>query len=266
MKHIHRTALSLVIAFAGVAAAQDRPVPEQQPAPGKRDEAGVRRSQEPAIPVRASDAEREMVELFGTVERTLQDIDRLLREAANAPRAAGSGETELARKLREARQNGDQARQGIDRILELARQMNPSGSGGGSGQEPQSGSSGQSPLDGQGQQSTGRESTPSTPEPGASGEPKGQQQQPGQEPGEKPGDARKPDGPQATNQAPHERRGGDPRGGEQGGAASPGDARDRWGDLPMHAREVFRNEGGRDMPPLYREWIDAYYRRLNQKP
>jgi hypothetical protein len=25
-------------------------------------------------------------------------------------------------------------------------------------------------------------------------------------------------------------------------------------------------EGGRDLPPRYRDWIDAYYRRLNRQP
>jgi hypothetical protein len=37
---------------------------------------------------------------------------------------------------------------------------------------------------------------------------------------------------------------------------------DRWGDLPIQAREVFRNEGSSDLPPQYRDWIDAYYVRL----
>jgi hypothetical protein len=44
------------------------------------------------------------------------------------------------------------------------------------------------------------------------------------------------------------------------------DARDRWGDLPIQVRDVFRNEAGSDLPPQYRDWIDAYYRRLNQRP
>ena len=41
------------------------------------------------------------------------------------------------------------------------------------------------------------------------------------------------------------------------------DLQDRWGDLPIQVREVFRNQGGSDLPPQYRDWIDAYYRRLN---
>ena len=42
------------------------------------------------------------------------------------------------------------------------------------------------------------------------------------------------------------------------------DATDRWGDLPIQAREVFRNEGSRDVPPEYVDWIDAYYKKLNR--
>jgi hypothetical protein len=41
------------------------------------------------------------------------------------------------------------------------------------------------------------------------------------------------------------------------------DSVDRWGDLPMHARDVFRTHGGADLPAYYRDWIDHYYRRLN---
>lgn len=39
---------------------------------------------------------------------------------------------------------------------------------------------------------------------------------------------------------------------------------DRWGDLPIHVRDLFRAQGNGDLPPRYREWIDAYYRRLNR--
>ena len=41
---------------------------------------------------------------------------------------------------------------------------------------------------------------------------------------------------------------------------------DRWGDLPIQAREVFRTEGGGDLPPQYRDWIDAYYKKLLRQP
>jgi len=32
----------------------------------------------------------------------------------------------------------------------------------------------------------------------------------------------------------------------------------------VHARDVFRTQGGGDLPARYRDWIDAYYQRLNR--
>ena len=52
---------------------------------------------------------------------------------------------------------------------------------------------------------------------------------------------------------------------ERGPAARAAGA-DRWGDLPPHVRDLFRMEGGGDLPPRYRDWIDAYYRRLDRTP
>jgi len=37
-----------------------------------------------------------------------------------------------------------------------------------------------------------------------------------------------------------------------------------WGSLPPRAREVFTVKGGGDMPAQYRDWIDAYYKRLSK--
>jgi hypothetical protein len=31
----------------------------------------------------------------------------------------------------------------------------------------------------------------------------------------------------------------------------------------VQVRELFRAQGGDDLPPRYRDWIDAYYRRLS---
>ncbi|MBI5432072.1 MAG: hypothetical protein HZA52_04500 [Planctomycetes bacterium] len=45
---------------------------------------------------------------------------------------------------------------------------------------------------------------------------------------------------------------------------TPLDERERWGELPQHARDVFLAEGGDDLPPRYRDWIDAYYHRMNR--
>ncbi len=100
----------------------------------------------------------------------------------------------------------------------------------------------------------------------------GQQPEQGQEPGEQPGEQ------QGPRQEPGE---GEPRGDQAdkpGGKNDTGDAaadgetgegtrsgRDAeiWGNLPIHLRDIYRAEGREDMPAQYRDWIDSYYRRLN---
>jgi len=41
--------------------------------------------------------------------------------------------------------------------------------------------------------------------------------------------------------------------------------REQWGNLPVHMQELFRAEGGDKMPARYRDWIESYYRRLNDR-
>lgn len=268
MKTTFHSASFVVLALVLSARAQEPQKPDEKPvAPPPV------RMQPPQ-----DDVQKEMLELFGKVERELRAIDRLLQEAARSPSGGGGGS--LAEQLRSAQASGESVREGIDKILELAAQQSPSSSSSSSGQgQPQDGQGqGQNPMDRQGEQSTGRESTPSRPEPGGE-KPQSGGEKPGEQ-GPKPGEEKKPggekdpaqqgrdpkDGPQASKADPEQRPGADPTRGAQGGAGAAQDGRDRWGDLPFHAREVFRNEGGRDMPPLYREWIDAYYKRLNRQP
>ncbi len=243
------------------------------------------------------DAEAEMRRLFGAVERDLRRIDKLLDEAraARLPAAA-----ERAKLLATTKERGEAVLEGIDKILELAAQNSSSSGGGGGGASSNpgrssSGSSGQqtspqgegqtSPLDRGGQESTGREATPSAPEkdgtepggskPGEDGQSDGQGKpkpkpggeknqgrgEQGQGRGKDPRDGNQPSGTDGKNELS-----GDPSKRATGAGANTDGARDRWGDLPEHAREVFRMQGGGDLPPRYREWIDAYYKRLNKKP
>lgn len=138
-----------------------------------------------------------------------------------------------------------------------------------SGQQPGSEGQSPSPLDRQGTATTERESAPQSPEMSGGEKPQGQK------PGEKPG---------GGAQGQSNQKQGDPRGNQAtdgegenvAGKAPPklpteatsvqASNQDRWGDLPEHARDLFRMQGGGDMPPRYREWIDAYYKRLNKKP
>jgi hypothetical protein len=206
-------------------------------------------------------AQKEIRELFDKVERRLREIDRLLSDAGAGDASALGQDLDSGMEglLAGTRQRGREVVDGIDRILELAQQFpqqstgscsNPSG-------DPTS-QEGQSPVDRQGEQSTQREPTPSKPEQGES-------------PGERP---RRPDTGGADPRDPRAAPPSDPR--NTPGSAPPGqpteppsasgDSRERWGELPVHARDVFRTEGGSDLPVQYRDWIDAYYRRLNRRP
>jgi hypothetical protein len=213
----------------------------------------------------------EMRELFAKVERRLIEIDRLLSDAGagDAPLPSGSKKAGIDELLRTSQTRQREVLESIDRILELARENagRSSSSGNGNSGDPQSG--GQSPLDKRGDQENEREATPSAPQPNAKPE---SQDQGGSKP--------KPDKPQKQPNGGDDPR--DPRASpsknaqNKPGAAPPGQptegpskadaGKDRWGDLPVKVRDVFRTEGGSDMPVQYREWIDSYYRRLNKKP
>jgi hypothetical protein len=231
------------------------------------------------------DGQAEMLRLFGEVETQLKAIDKLLSEAA-------AGDT---RKLREAglsnmdellRRTADDSRKvqaDIDRLLELARQAGQQGGGGGGsggssggqGQEQQDGDGSSSPLSGRSEESTRREATPEGPDAGG-GRPRGgaeerarQGERAGEQQGSRPapGGQARPRDPRQAGSDPGASRpgaapGADPRG---AGSQDPAGA-DRWGDLPVHARDVFRTQGGRDLPPRYRDAIDGYYRRLSKNP
>lgn len=111
----------------------------------------------------------------------------------------------------------------------------------------------QSPLDQQGPP-TQREQTPEGPEQQRAEKPS--QDKPGG------GDPRSPE--ESNERDPKNRQAGDPPLLELESAGHAIDDADRWGDLPVHVREVFRAEGSGDMPARYRDWIDSYYRRLNE--
>lgn len=192
------------------------------------------------------DLQRQIIELIHAVEKRLAGIDRRLSDAsagvAPLEEVEDSGIDDL---LRQAAQNGQRNIEDIDRILEIASRLdsNQSSSGGQQSQMPQQG---ESPLDSErdrGPQE--RESTPSEPSPQPDPQPKNE--------------------PQSGQNPPHgeNRPGSDPA--DRGsGTASTADDANRWGELPVRYREVFRNQGGAELPVQYREWIDAYHRRLSK--
>ncbi len=124
----------------------------------------------------------EMIKLFHEVEQKLQEVDRLLYDAGAGTAVGGElADSGIDRLLRDAQARSSSAQQGIDRILELARQQQQqqSSSSGGTGSEQQP--QGDSPLDEprrQGEQQ--REKKPGGKAPDSQGKP--EQPQPTGEP------------------------------------------------------------------------------------
>lgn len=220
----------------------------------------------PIVPGGESEsAEAELRRLFVEVERALRRIDDMLFEAAagDAP-LEGEADSGLAQLIDQTLRQSRDAVSGMDRILEVAeelsrQQQNQGQGGGGSSSSPN-----QQRPDGEGQgqrreaprreQEGGREGPAPELDPGAQPEP---------QPGEEAGGGR-PDSPQEGGAPPHQQRGqlGEDPAGE---ASRPPPGSDPWGDLPPRVQEVFRTQASDDMPPAYRDWIDAYHRRLSRR-
>jgi len=247
----------------------------------------------PGITGDANDPHAEMRRLFGKIERDLRDIDRLLADASaggadGATAAAKTKATAAVQGLKDllatSEERGKSVVAGIDRILELAQHepcsssscesaggmCKNSGSSGSSSKDAKKGNGksepgdsdstpGKSPLDRQGENSTQREATPQAPD-SAQAQKDREQQNQGQ-----PKPSGNPKGNEASKTAaknnPANPPGASPTDAPHAGAS----AVDKWGDLPVHVRDVFRAQGGGDMPAQYRDWIDAYYRRMAKR-
>ena len=95
------------------------------------------------------------------------------------------------------------------------------------------------------------------------GEQPGQQDQQGQQP--QPDENGDPNANQQDRGEGQQLTGSrDPEQAVEDGSAA-GRSTDVWGNLPIHLQDIFRAEGGGDLPAQYRDWIDAYYRRLNDR-
>lgn len=255
-------ALAATVLLAAGALAQ-APAPQEKPEIGPDPLDGPTRMMAPP-----DQMQQELRELFRQVELRLREIDRLLSDASAGDTALldDVGEAGIDKLLDRSRENATKSIQDIDRILEIAEQMGSQAqSSGGSCEKPGGQGTGQSPIDQAGTQRTQREATPDAPPEGAGeqaekqgdqGEKPGEEKKPG---GDTPRDGRASDDPFADNQ-----EGAEPPGSERG-SASDANGLDRWGDLPITVRDVFRTEGGGDLPPRYRDWIDSYYRRLSDR-
>ena len=211
----------------------------------------------PPLRTEQDDKQQEMIDLIHSIERRLNTIDLRLSDAgAGVVPLEGVEDSGLDDLLRDARDQSRRNIEDIDRVLELAREMGQQSSGAPSqSQQPQ----GESPLDQErdrGPQE--RENTPSEPQNSQE-----QQEQGGQEPQEQPG-GETPQDQDQENPENGQNQAGNPDRQEQGSGGTPSNDADRWGELPVRYREVFRNQGGDDLPVQYRDWIDAYHRRLSK--
>lgn len=269
--HGARWAAALLLA-APLAAAQE---PEREPRPRLRPEL-TPPPLRPGAGGGATDPQQELLELFRKVETRLREIDALLVDAgAGDTRRLGEvGPAGIDRLIQRSLEEGRQNLRDIDRIIEIAEQFGSQQSSSGGGQS-QSGEEGQqgSPTQ-RGQQSTQRESTPEGPSGRESEGEQGEEGREGQDPrGEQPGGqepqqrgtGRPEDGGPSDDEDPRNRPADDP---PQGATQTPGarpDDSERWGDLPIKVRDVFRHGGSEELPPQYRDWIDSYYRRLQRE-
>jgi hypothetical protein len=206
----------------------------------------------------------EIAKLFQEIDESLREIDGLLWDASAGEPPEGAEDPGIGKLLEAAQDRSDRAIEAIDRILELASQNSGNVGQGGGGQpmpEPGPGQQGRQESEQPGAPGE-REATPEA------GPQQGQEQQQGEGQGQDQQDQPNPDGePHSPGDSEgsddESRAGGKPRP-QETGPGSDAEGAERWGELPQRVREVFRSEGGRDMPARYREWIDAYYRRLNR--
>lgn len=253
--HFRQLRAGLVVAGLVCAAAWAQE-PEQAPTPAPTP-APVELPPLPVLtpPSAEASSREEMIELFQKVEARLGEIDDLLFDASAGESLDPQAESGIGDLIQRSIEGAEEVREAMDRILEIAAEQgnSQSQSGGPPGSES-------SPLDAQPQGQQGsKESTPENPTPQ-------EQESPSQQPqGQQPGAESPPDSPRESLEDPKNNPASDPTAGETGAASGP-QGNERWGDLPTHVRDLFRTEGGGDMPPQYRDWIDAYYRRLNQRP
>lgn len=200
--------------------------------------------------------EEQLRQLFAKVERSLRRIDDMLFEAGAGDPLEEDLDSGLGELLDRTLEQSRSTIEDMNRILEIAQQLSQQqqqqgGSGSGSGDQQQE-SSGSSPLDGRSPPRQGQEQTPERPD---------QQLDPSQQGGEQPQGQRPDDGGEG---GPESQQRGEAPARRDGQPATPGRDSDPWGDLPPRVQQIFRTQGGQDMPPAYRGWIDAYHRRLGR--
>lgn len=258
LRPIQFLAAAAVLAAAGFAAAAQEPEEED---PGRLEQLEQELNQR-------DPKQQEMMDLFAEVERSLQAIDDLLFEAAAGEQDLELLESGLSELFLASRERSREVADGIDSILELAQQMQQEQQQQNSSSSSQSSqSSGQqegSPIDNRPQENQRQKESsrtePGSPQSGQNSEDSSGKEQVESQAGERPepksgeqteGEGANQDGKQA---------GSDPLGaGSEAGAAG------QWGELPPRVQEIFSNQVSDDLPLEYREFIEAYWLRLQRE-
>ena len=270
------TVLALLLASPNLAFAQEvepkpAPVPviegpkEELPEESKAQEEG----EVPKVPIlpegfveKPKDSTEEIVELFKKVNEKMKAIDDLLFDigAGEAPLAAPQ-DSGLGDLLKLTKGASDDVVRDIDKILKIAEEMSKSQSQSKSKSQGQSGQ----PEKKQGEKAEGDGEKPEGGPPQKEEPQSGEEDKNGEDPsGEK--DEQPKGEPKSGEESdePGLNTPGSDSSDAQLGAGSKANRSERWGELPERLRETFRTQGGEDLPLFYRDWIESYYRHLNQ--
>jgi hypothetical protein len=226
----------------------------------------------PAAPaqVGGQDPREEIKEIFKRIEKEMQEIDRLLLEAARDQRTTASAPSDAKSSGKSAAKSAHEKQKDVsDSIQKIIDLIPPSQSQGQQGSNHGLSKPGENQGQGQGQQPPegqrdGQGKRPGDKPQGQSDEQtaQGAGQAPTEPPGVKP-QGGTPDGNQRSNETPRQTKGA-PRDYDTEHAQRGKENVERWGDLPEHTRKVFENTNTDDLPVRYRKWIQDFYTRVQK--
>jgi hypothetical protein len=212
------------------------------------------------------DPMEEIKQLFRQVEKDLQEIDKLLLEAAREPKAMPQPAAKPKETAKTAHVKQKDVSQAIQKILDLI----PEGSGSCCNKKPSNhglvkpGESSGGQGNSEPKNAGGEKRKPS---PTPTGEDEKTAEGAGQAPTE-PKSAKPSGGTPENNQRssePPSQGKAKPRDYDTARVQRGAEGVERWGDLPEHTRKVFENTSTDDLPLRYRKWIQDFYTRV-QRP
>ena len=186
-------------------------------------------------------------EILQRIGETLREVEQLMVEMSFDAESTGAGQSkvveEIDKLLDEAGRQQQAVLDGIDELIEMARQQQQQ-------QRQQGGSSSQQRQDQQQQQQQQQQQNPSQQD--QAGQPENQEEKNGNQP---------EDAQDGKGDPKNPRRPGDPAPEEHWSQ----DVNGRWGALPPKLQELIRQGDPAKFPPQYREMLEEYYKRLSDQ-